>query len=147
MMPAAQQHRPLHLRTAQVQVAVPQPQVLARQFLLGWGEWQMRTAVEHLECLRAQFDRTGGQPGIDGSLRSRRDLAGHPHHELVAHPAGLLHNPRARFRAGDNLRLAIAVAEVQEHGAAVIANTVHPPAKRDFLTHVLNSQLATCMCA
>ena len=40
-----------------------------------------------------------------------------------------------------------AVAKIQEHGAAMIARTVDPPAKRDFLARVLKSELAACVSA
>src|SRR5262245_10052165 len=47
----------------------------------------------------------------------------------------------------NHLRLAIAVAQIDEHDSALVAVRIDPAAKRDFLADVLGPQLAASMCA
>ena len=81
------------------------------------------------------------------SFRPMRDLAGHADHVLGSQLARLRQHVRPAFGIEDDLRLAVAVAEVDEHDAALIAVRIDPAAKRDFLTDVFRPQLAASMSA
>ena len=51
------------------------------------------------------------------------------------------------FGIKHDLRLAVAIAEVDEHDAALIAVRIDPAAKRDFLADLLRAKLAASMSA
>jgi hypothetical protein len=64
------------------------------------------------------------------------DLAGHADHVLGPQLARLLQNRLPSFRSEDDLRLAVAVAEVDEERPAMVAAGIDPAAERDLLADV-----------
>ena len=143
-----QQQRPLHLRPAQVEVAVLQPQVFARQFLA------------------VGVRRNGGVRLLLSSLKSVTRSSISPVASFgFAMPAGrsatlpvtwitysarsvlLSFDDRGRRvgRIEDDLRHAVAVAQVDEQAAAVVAVAVDPAAERDRLADVFGAQFAAGM--
>ena len=81
--------------------------------------------------------------GLTVPVRSMRHLPGDAHNVLAAQSPGLIHDLPTTLRAGDDLRLAIAVSEVEEDRPAMVARAVDPTAKRHRLVHVLDVQFAT----
>ena len=76
--PVPQEQRPLHLRPAEIEVAMLQPQVFARQVLLAGLKRRREALVEHRQPLGAKLDLAGAQLRVDRSLGPRRDLAASP---------------------------------------------------------------------
>jgi hypothetical protein len=62
-------------------------------------------------------------------------------------PTPLFDNRRSAFRRKDDLRQAVSIAEVDEHGAAVVAIAVDPTAQRHVLVDMCRAQLAAGMSA
>src|SRR2546421_199176 len=74
-----------------------------------------------------------------------RDFARDPDNVFRAQLAGLRQNVRAAFGVKNHLRLAVAIAKIDEDDAALIAVRIDPAAKRDLRTDVLRPQLAASM--
>ncbi len=119
----------LQLGAAQVQVAVAQTQVLARQLLVGAAVDGDR---ERLGTLRAPSSpppapRSHRRAARGSHWIRAKDAPLHLHHVLRAQLARLLQDRRRRpLRVEGDLHQAAAVAEVQEDEAAEIAAAVHP---------------------
>ena len=94
--------------------------------------------------MRQHFDLAGAQLGIDHSLGTPSHRAGHPEHEFVAHPLGRLEG-RGPVRMAHHLRQPLAVAQVDEDHAAVVAAPVRPAAQRDAAIDQRSAQLAAVM--
>ena len=140
-----QQQRPLHFRPAQVDVAVLQPEVFARQVLAGRLERRVEALVEDLHLLGADFDFAGGELGVDGAFGPWATLPLDQHHEFRPQRLGRLQGLVAAFRGKNHLRLAVAVAQIDEQHAAVVAVGIDPAAKRNLLADVVRTQFATGM--
>ena len=70
--------------------------------------------------------------GLTVPAGRRAHLAGHPQHVLVAHAVGGREGLGA-VGIAHHLHQALAVAQVDEDHAAVVAAAVHPAAERDGL--------------
>ena len=124
--------RLLHLGPAEVDVAVLQPHVFAGQFLGRRLEWRRQAAVEDLDMLGPNLDRAGVQLGIHGPLRPRRHLAAAPAPHTPTAASGPVQSSPAGFRGKDHLGFAVAVAQVDEQHAAVVAIGIDPAAQGDL---------------
>ena len=140
-----QEHRPLHLRPPQIDVAILQPDVLARQVLARRLERRSEAPVEHFQVLGAEFDLARVELGVDGSLGPPGDLAAHQHDVLRPQRFGRLQGLVAAFRGENHLGLAVAVAEIDEQHAAMVAVRVDPAAKGHLLPDVVQTQFAAGM--
>ena len=107
----------------------------------------MSAAIEHLQPFGADFDLAGGQLRVGRPFRPCGHRADDQDHELRAGGAGQVQRFLAAFGGDDDLRLAVAVPQVEEHAAAVVAIAVDPAAKGDFLSDVRFAQFAASMCA
>ena len=139
---ASQQQRLLHLGPAQVQVAVLQTQIFRRQVLLRGRKGRRLAAVQDFQGRDAEFDFAGVQLRIRGAFGPMGHFPLDANDIFGPQAAGLLDHLLAALGAGDDLGLAIAVAEVDEHRAAVVAGAVHPSAERYFLSNVFRPKLA-----
>ena len=144
----AQAERLLHGGPAQVEVAEFEAQVFADAFRVAVVERERRRMglVEHGDARRAHFDAAGGDAVVDHVGRARAHFAGDLHDELAA--AGLRGVPRRLgiLRIEHALRDAVAVAQVEENQAAVVAHAVHPAAQFHFRAPVGGAQLSARMC-
>ena len=91
---------------------------------------------------RPKLDLAGAELGVDGSLGPRSDLSADQHHKLRSQRFCRLERLIAPFRGKDHLRLAVAVAEVDEQHAAVVAVGIDPAAERDLLPDMFQTQFA-----
>ena len=138
---AAQQDIALHAGAAQVQVAIPQPQRLGNLGLFVDVKRRCVRGVEDLYPPGGDLDLACGQAGV---LQARRPL---PHRafylqhilaaRLAGHPVGF----RRGLRIAHHLRDAIAVTQVNEDEATVVAAAMHPARQRHRRAHVFPSQL------
>ena len=103
--------------------------------------------VEDFERLGPQVDLARGQLGIDHVLR------GGPRRLPVTRITSSLRRPRAAACISapfvgieDDLRLAVAVAEVDEHQPAVIAIPLDPAAECGRLADIRRTQFAASLC-
>ena len=107
-----------------------QPHLLAHRLVQ--LERQRLGAVEQLQLLREQLDLAGAQVRVRGGARPRAHQPRHADHELVAQPLGFLEH-LGRIRIEHHLQQPLAVAQVHEDDAAVIAPPMHPAGHGDLL--------------
>ncbi len=130
----AQLHDALHVGAAQVDDAVGQAHRLA-QIVVVDLERRRGRGVEHLELVRQHLDLAGDQVGVLGAGRAAAHLAGDAQAELVAHALGGGKGLGA-VRVADHLHQALAVAQVDEDDATVVAAAVGPAEQGHGLVEV-----------
>ena len=102
--------------------------------------------VEQLELRDAQLDLAGGQLRVRHAGRPLGDVAGDLDHVLGPQRLALVDDRRRRIgRIEHDLRHAVAVAQVDEQPAAVVAVAVDPAAEGDFLADMFAAQFAAGM--
>ena len=132
-----------HFRTAKVQVTVAQARVLGGLDTILDLERRGLGAIEHLGVVDEHLDLASGELGVHGVLTAAAHDAVHEDGPLGAHGLGNLEGVAVGvLRVEVDLRDALAVAQVAENQAAVIAATAHPAGEGDLLAHVLGAKLA-----
>ncbi len=127
---AAHPHDPGRLAAPQVQVAVPEPDLLADLQVVVQRERQRRGLGKHLKLDRGHLDLAGGYLRVLVARRAADHLAGDPDAELGAQPVGALgHLAFAEHDLGDTG----GVSQIDEDDPAVIATARHPPGEGDGL--------------
>ena len=123
--PCPQAQAFLHLGPAQVHVAVPQADVLARPGVFVKLERRRLGGVQYLEGGPEHLDLPRREVRIDHAFRTRPDAPGGPQHVLVADAVRGL---EALGFVGivDDLHDAGPVPQVEEDHAAVVAPAVYP---------------------
>jgi len=142
----AQHEVALHLRPAQVEEAVLEADLLAD---LGVGVdlegWRLGL-VEHGQGADEDLDFPAGQVEVAVLLAARAHCPGDLDDPFRAQAVGLLLDlRRADVGVEDHLGQAVAVAQVDEDDAAMVAVVLHPAAERDRLSEVRGPKLATGM--
>ncbi len=139
------QQQPLaHLLATQVEVAVAQPHLFVH--LLVELKRQRLAAVQDLELLAQHFDLTRLEAGVGGAGRPRPHQARDLEHELIAHAFG--HREHRRLvRIEDDLQQALAIAQIDENHAAVVAAALRPAGHGDNLAGQRIINLAAIMSA
>ena len=133
-----------HFRATQIDEAVAQAGFLANVGVFVERERRGLGFVEYIQLITQHFDGAGSHVRIDRTGRTQTYLAGDLHHILAAHTVGLgegLGAIRIEYHLGQSL----AVADVEEDHATVVATAVHPAAKSDFLAVQALVQLAAVM--
>ena len=136
----------VHLRAAQVQIAVFEPHLFAHRLLVGQGKGQRIRRGEHLHMADGQLHLTGGQGGVIGAFVAQAHLSGDLHHALVFEPFGQC--KAGGIRHGlikDRLHYALAVAHIHEDDAAHVAAGQHPAAHRSLQADVRTAQGSAVM--
>ena len=141
---AALDQRPLQRRPPQVEVAVVEPLFLGGVDLVLDQEGRRLAPVEDGELVRVHLDLAGNQTRVQ-VVSAGDHLSAHADAVLVAQLLGEVVQVLAGVRLEHHLGEPGAVAQVDEHGAAVIAAVVHPAEEDHFLAHVLGGQLAAGM--
>jgi hypothetical protein len=136
--PRTQLERVGRAGAAQVEVAVAQPDVVARVDVVVDRQRQRRGLGEHLEGRRVDLDLAGGQVGVVVAGRAPGDLADDLDAELVAQVVGVL-------LAEDHLDDPRAVAQVDEDDPAVVAAAGHPAGQRHGRAGVGRAQASGVM--
>ena len=136
----AQSEGALQGRAAQVEVAVFRPQVLASVALLLDGEGRGDGFIQDADGGEFDLDLAGGHLRI--LALALEHLARGLDHEFTAQAGGGLDQRRVGVRLHDQLRDAVAVAQVDEGHAAEFAGFLHPSREGDCLSFVGETQLA-----
>ncbi len=121
----AQLERLAHRRTAQVQAAVTQAQVLVDGTVLIDLERRRLSVGEDLNLSDVHLDLASGQIGVDVLRLARDNAAGDGDHVLRAETMRGRVSLRCRLGMEDQLHQARAVAQVDEDQSAVVAAAVH----------------------
>ena len=132
----AQDDVALHLRAAQIHVAVLQADVFGDVDVLFHGERRGARFVEDPDLRRHHFHFAGGHVGIDGLRGAERDHALDGDHVFRAHLFGALVNGGVHVLVEDGLRVTGAVAHIDEDHGAVIAAAMRPSHQKDRLAGV-----------
>jgi hypothetical protein len=130
----------LHARAAEVQVPVLQTDVLRHRRIVGDGKRRRLRVVEETDLRRGDLDLTGRNLRVDRVGGPRLDPAEHRHHELRAQALRLRHE--RIVVADDDLRDAVAIAQVEEQQRAEIADAVDPSEQHDVAPDVGGRQRA-----
>ena len=140
-----QDHVALQRRAAQIEVAVLHAQIVAAVRHLLDGEGRGLRLVQDAELRRGHLDVARGHLGI---LRRTLD---HPpgdlKHVLAAQTGRRLPRLGRGALLDDDLRDAVAVAQVDEGHGAQVAHLLHPTRQRNGFIHVRGSQRAAGMCS
>src|SRR5262249_14825139 len=133
-----------HELAPQVEVAVAQPHFLAGG-LVELERQRIRT-VEDRKIAGYDLDLARGPVCLCGALRARAPAAPESLTELVADPlAG--GEPARGIRLAHHLHQALAIAQVDEDHAAVVAAPVHPAGHGDLPADQAGGHLSAVMCA
>jgi hypothetical protein len=121
----------LHRGAAQVEEAVLEPHLLG-DLLVVHQEGRRGSHIEDLDLVREDLDLAALQVRIHGAFGTAAHQARHAQHELVAHAVrggeGLL-----AVGVAHHLHETLAVAQVDEDHAAVVAAPMRPPVEGDRL--------------
>ena len=130
--------------TAQVEVAVLHADVVAAVADVFDGERRHLRGGQNLERLDLQFDVACRVLRVF-RLAFHHDAFGLDD-EFTSDLAGGLHRlSRANSFLHKQLRDTITVAQINPQQGAFVADTLHPAAQCDFLTHVGHAKFTTCM--
>jgi len=138
-----------HLRAAQVEIAVGQPQVLVHAVATDVIERERGRVgdIVNLELTRHDFDPAGRQAGVLRARGPGHDAAGDSDHRLRLQMLQLAGERRVVVRLQLHLGDALAVAQVDENDAALIADRVHPAEQGDGRPDVGHGELGTVVSA
>jgi hypothetical protein len=138
----AQHQPPLHDRAAQVEVAVGEADRLVHLDVVADREGGRLGAGQDRHLLAVHLDRAGRQVRVDRALGAGAHRAGDFQHVFAAHLGG--DGVRAGRRRGveDDLREAVAVAQIDENQATVIAAARDPAFQGYSPPGIVGAQLA-----
>ena len=139
----AQDEVALQRRTAQVEVAVLHPQVVTAVRDLLDGEGRGQRLVEDVDLLGRHLDVARRHLGV--LRRTLDDAARDLDDELASQTGGRLACLGRGVLLDDNLRDAVAVAQVDEGHRPEVSHFLHPPCQGDALVDVFDSQGAARM--
>ena len=140
----AQRKGALEGRTAQVEVAVLGPQVLAAVALLLDGEGRDGRFVQNADGAEFDLNVAGGHLGI--LALALEHLARGLDHEFAAQPGHGLADCGFGAVIDAELRDAVTVADVHETHTAHPAAFLYPSRQGHGLTHVAETKFTTSMC-
>src|SRR2546428_3032624 len=129
----------------QVDIPVLPPQRLLDLGLLVDIEGRGLRLVQDLDLVRDDLDLAGREPRVLRSLRAGTHAAAHAEHPFVACLAQRRVSRGVVLRVRDDLRDAVAIAQVDERELAVVTPGVYPSSKRHWLTRVRGADLAAGM--
>ncbi len=128
--PMAQQQSLAHLLAAQIEVSIAQPHLFAHMLIELKG--QRLGAIEDLELLAQHLDLPRLQVGIRRARRPRPHQSCDLEHELIAHALG--HREHRRLVGIEyDLQQPLAIAQIDENDAAMVAAAMRPTGDRDDL--------------
>ena len=136
----------LHLRAAQIKIAVLQAQHLIHLDAILNVERRRLCLVEDAQLLYHHLDHAGSHVRIYGFLRTGTHAAADSHHELVADSLSLVECLLANSRLVNNhLHQAGTVTQINKNQSAMVTAAGNPAAKNNLATHVVSTQLTAVM--
>lgn len=103
--------------------------------------------VERAQGIGVDLDGSGGQPQVDHAFGAGLDHPLHGDHVLVVQSLGPAVGLGVVLGVEDHLGDAVAVAQVHEDDAAVVAALGHPAHEGDALANMLGAQGAAVVAA
>ncbi len=137
----------LHLRPAQVDVAVLQPHLFVADDLFAGQKGRQLALVEQAHLGGHQLDLAGFDVGIAGRLVAQLQQPGDRHYVFAAQLLGALVQRRVRLVVEDHLRHARAVAQIDKDDAAKVSPPVNPSHQDYGLAGVGGAEFSAAMSA
>ena len=137
----------LHARAPQIQIAPSQAQVLARVATVFNGERRRPGRVQQLPLVGHHFNFAGDHGAVDHAHGPGAHLALDGQHVLGTQDMRVLMSRGRDIRAEDHLGQTVAVAQVYENQAAVVAPVLHPAHQADLGLIVGQGQLPAVVTA
>ena len=116
----------LHRQTAQIEEAILQPHLLGQRLVVHL-EWRWKRRVQDFDLVGEDLDLARNEVRIDRALGARAHPARHLHYELAAQLFGGPEGVRP-IRVAHHLHQPLAIAQVDEDHATVVAPAMHPAA-------------------
>ena len=135
----------LHAGPPQIHVAVFQPRVFRNVDLVFHRERRSARIVQNPDTAGDYFDFAGGHLRVDRGRAAQLYLAGHRNHVLRAHLFGAIVNAGVHILVEHHLGNAVAVPQVHEHHAAMVAAAVYPAHQQNVFARVRGAQRAAGM--
>ena len=135
----------LHLRAAEVEVAVLEADLFVGDGVVCDGEGRGLGVVEEEELVGDDFDEAGGHVGVGEAFSAETDFSFDGYDEFAAGGFGFGVGGGGGFLVEDDLGDAGAVAEVEEYEVAVVAATVDPAHEDDGLIILIDAEFAALM--
>ncbi|MNZ29265.1 hypothetical protein D3C78_465100 [compost metagenome] len=135
-----------HFRATQVDEAIAQAGFFTNIGVFVERERRGFRFVQDGQLVTQHFDGAGRHVGVDRASRTRTHLAGDLYHVLAAHAISG-GEAFCAIRVEDDLGHAFAITDIEENHPAVVAATMDPSAKGNFLTFQALVQLAAIMAA
>ena len=132
----------LHLRAAQVEIAILEAHFFVGDCLFGRRKRGQLRVVQDQQVRRGDFDFAGDHFRVDRIRAAQPNLADRRDDVFRAHVLGFGMAFGRKVLIQHNLRNAVAIAQVEEDEVAVIAPAIHPTHQRDGLAGVGRAQLA-----
>ena len=142
-MPLAQIAR--DARTAQVEIAIAEPQIFVARIGVE-REWKNVGTIQNAQVLRQQFDVARGEFWILRAGDAGGDFAFDLDHIFVPERMGNGRELSIFFRAENDLGQSLAIAQIDENNAAVIAPDMNPTRKFGDAADVRGAQFVAMMC-
>ena len=136
----------LHLRAAQIKIAVLQAQHLIHLNAILNVEWRRLCLVEDAQLLYYHLNHAGSHVRIYGFLRTGTHAAADSHHELVADSLSLVECLLANSRLVNNhLHQAGTVTQINKNQSAMVTAAGNPAAKNNLTAYMVSTQLTAVM--
>jgi hypothetical protein len=127
------------LLAAEVEVAVGETEVFVGNLIVEL-ERQDLGGIEDIECGGDDFNRAGGELRVLGSSQTGRDFASDANDILTAKFVGFFRSLGVFLGTENNLRHALAIAEVDEDEASMVAAGCYPAAECNFVAGVFGAE-------
>ena len=136
----------LHLRSSEVQIAVPQPQTFVRVNVIRDVEGRCERLVQDRQPFNHDLDLAGGQRRIFGTLRPKPNGAGDFNAPFRAQAFGsLVVLRRQMLRVQHYLHVSGAVSQINEYDPAVVPSPAYPAGQCRDRAIVGGAQLAAVL--
>ena len=126
----------LHLGPAQIEIAILEPNLLGGRLAVGNLKRHRRRRTQNLERTDHDLDFAGRKLGVDGALGAANDFALHRDIKFGTRLASSFVRGRIVRGIQHQLNDSIAVAQIDEDQAAVIASRLDPSPERDVAADV-----------
>ena len=132
----------LHAGPAQIHVAVLQARVFGDVHLVFHGEGRRSRIVQDPYAAGDDFDFARGHLRVDRGRAAQLGLPGHRDHVFGTHLFGAAVNTGVHVFVEHHLGDALAVPQVHEHHAAMVAAAMHPAHQDNVFARVRGAQRA-----
>ena len=139
-----------HALAAQIQIAVPQAQLLAHLLVVVHGNRKRQVAaggIEHLQALGQHFHLASGQALVAGFIGAGAHPPFHLQHRFIAQVFSNSEGLGAEIGVHRDLHGATAITQVDEDHPAMVSAAIHPAAEQNGAVDGIAAQIAAGVAA